>query len=75
MQKQLPEVFCKTGGLLQYNTAIMLKMLISTLVLTMFKKHSLLDFFPQESTLGFPFFGQSPLVRLRTLDRLVCKFE
>ena len=39
----------------------------------MSKKHSSLDFFPQESTVALPSFEQSPLVTLRTLDRLVCK--
>ena len=41
----------------------------------MSKKHSSLDFFPHESTVAFPTFRQSPLVTLRTLDLLVCKFE
>ena len=41
----------------------------------MSKKHSSLDFFPKESTAVLPNFGQSPLVKLRTLDHLVYKFE
>ena len=41
----------------------------------MSKKHISLDFFPQESTVALPTFEQSPVVTLRTSDRLVCKFK
>ena len=42
----------------------------------MSKKHSSLDFFPQESTVqALPTFEQSPLVTLQTSDHLVCELE
>ena len=39
----------------------------------MSKKHSLLNFFLQESTVAPPTFRQTPPVPFRTLDHLVCK--
>ena len=45
------------------------------LALGMSKKHTSLDFFPQESTVALPTFEQSPLATLWTFGCLICKFK